>query len=169
MFIFSLVVIEEALYLQRKQSCNDYKVERSKQMKAYDILLAHQVKPSLQRIAIMEYMMEHRTHPSAEEVYADLSESMPTLSKTTVYNTLRLFAENGAVLMLTIDDKNVNFDADTSQHAHFLCKKCGKIYDFHSQVGLRKLKDLRAEGHDVEEVHAYYKGICKNCLNKDID
>ena len=43
MFIFSLVVIEEALYLQRKQSCNDYKVERSKQMKAYDILLAHQI------------------------------------------------------------------------------------------------------------------------------
>ena len=139
-------------------------------MRAYDLLLKHQVKPSQQRIAIMEYLMDNRTHPSAEEVYASLSPSMPTLSKTTVYNTLRLFAEHGAALMLTIDDKNVNFDADTSQHAHFLCKECGKIYDFHSQVGLSKIKELRTEGFQVEEVHAYYKGICKKCLtNKNID
>ncbi len=133
-------------------------------MKAYDILLAHQVKPSVQRIAIMEYLMEHKTHPSAEEVYASLSEKMPTLSKTTVYNTLRLFAEHGAALMLTIDDKNVNFDADTSQHAHFLCKTCGKIYDFHTQVGLSKTKELRMEGHEIEETHVYYRGVCKDCL-----
>ena len=124
-------------------------------MKAYDILLEHQVKPSLQRIAIMEYLMENHTHPSAEDVYHALSPSMPTLSKTTVYNTLRLFADNGAALMLTIDDKNVNFDADTSQHAHFLCKKCGKIFDFHSAIGLNKMKELRMEGHDVEEFHTY--------------
>ncbi|KAA6327046.1 hypothetical protein EZS27_023930, partial [termite gut metagenome] len=31
--------------------------------------------------------------------------------------------------MLTIDEKNVCFDADILPHAHFLCKKCGKIYD----------------------------------------
>lgn len=133
-------------------------------MKAYDILLSHQVKPSLQRIAIMEYLLEHRTHPSAEEVYLALSETMPTLSKTTVYNTLRLFADHGAALMLTIDDRNVNFDADTSQHAHFLCKKCNKIYDFHTQIGLNKMKELRMEGHQVEEAHTYYKGICKDCI-----
>ena len=31
--------------------------------------------------------------------------------------------------MLTIDEKNACFDGDTSLHAHFLCKKCGKIFD----------------------------------------
>ena len=50
-------------------------------------------------------------------------------SKTTVYNTLKLFVEHGAALMLTIDEKNACFDSETSLHAHFLCKKCGKIYD----------------------------------------
>lgn len=138
-------------------------------MKAYDILLTHQVKPSLQRIAIMQYLLDHKTHPSAEEVYCALAESMPTLSKTTVYNTLRLFADNGAALMLTIDDKNVNFDADTSQHAHFLCKKCGCIHDFHTPIGVSKMKELRSLGHQVEEVHTYYKGICSNCKNQEKD
>ena len=89
-------------------------------MKPYDRLLEHNIKPSMQRIAIMEYLMEHPIHPSADDIYTALSPSMPTLSKTTVYNTLKLFSEQGAALMLTIDEKNTNFDADTSVHSHFL-------------------------------------------------
>ena len=72
-------------------------------MKPYDRLLEHNIKPSMQRIAIMEYLMDNPIHPSADDIYTALSPSMPTLSKTTVYNTLKLFSEQGAALMLTID------------------------------------------------------------------
>ncbi|WP_455590586.1 Fur family transcriptional regulator [Bacteroides sp.] len=133
-------------------------------MESYDRLLAHNIKPSMQRIAIMTYLMENRTHPSAEDVYAALSPSMPTLSKTTVYNTLRLFAEQGAAQMLTIDDRNVNFDADTSLHAHFLCKQCQRIYDLDVASAGKQVEGLDMEGHKIDEMHYYYKGICKNCL-----
>ena len=136
-------------------------------MKSYDRLLKYSIKPSMQRIAIMEYLMEHRTHPSADEIYTALSPSMPTLSKTTVYNTLKLFSEQGAALMLTIDDRNANFDADTSQHAHFLCKECGKIYDLAFPREVREVEETQIDGHEVKEIHYYYKGICKNCLRKD--
>jgi len=71
-------------------------------MKPYERLLEHNIKPSMQRIAIMEYLMNHPIHPSADDIYTALSPSMPTLSKTTVYNTLRLFSEQGAALMLTM-------------------------------------------------------------------
>ncbi|EJX04128.1 iron uptake regulatory protein [gut metagenome] len=66
----------------------------------------HGVKPSVQRIAIMDYLLKNRTHPTAEEIYSALVNLIPTLSKTTVYNTLKLFVEQGAALMLTIDEKN---------------------------------------------------------------
>jgi Fur family ferric uptake transcriptional regulator/Fur family peroxide stress response transcriptional regulator len=135
-------------------------------MEAYDILLSHNIKPSVQRIAIMDYLNEHRVHPSAEDVYAALSPSMPTLSKTTVYNTLRLFAENGAAQMLTIDDKNVNFDADTSQHSHFLCRKCGKIYDCSSAIDMKAIRNMSKDGFKIEESHVYLRGICKNCIEQ---
>ena len=42
-------------------------------MKPYNRLLEYNIKPSMQRIAIMEYLMEHRTHPSADEIYTALS------------------------------------------------------------------------------------------------
>lgn len=132
-------------------------------MESYNRLLEHNIKPSMQRIAIMNYLMEHETHPSADEIYTELSPFMPTLSKTTVYNTLRLFAEQGAAQMLTIDERNIKFDADTSQHAHFLCKRCGRIYDLKSVV-TKQVECIQIDGHEISEVHYYYKGICKKCL-----
>ena len=60
----------------------------------------------MQRIAIMDYLMEHRVHPTADEIYNALYPTMPTLSKTTIYNTMKLFSEQGAVKALVIDEKN---------------------------------------------------------------
>lgn len=77
--------------------------------KLHQYLSGFGVKPSLQRLAIMEYLMTHRTHPTADEIFNALSPSMPTLSKTTVYNTLKLFAEQGAVLSLDIDPEKHPF------------------------------------------------------------
>lgn len=147
-------------------NCNEYKFGKKKMMDAYEQLLEFNIKPSVQRIAVMEYLMKHRTHPSADEIYTALSPSMPTLSKTTVYNTLKLFAEQGAALMLTIDEKNANFDGDTSAHAHFFCKRCGHIYDLKGPETVKSVEDREMDGHHVSEIHYYYKGICKNCLNE---
>lgn len=137
-----------------------------KYMNTYERLIEYSIKPSMQRLAIMEYLMEHPVHPSADDIYTALAPTMPTLSKTTVYNTLKLFSELGAAQMLTIDDRNTNFDADTTPHAHFLCKRCGRIYDMKLLEAVKKVVDLDMEGHQVSEVHYYYKGLCKNCLNE---
>ena len=72
---------------------------------AYELLVAHQVKPSLQRMALLDDLLQNRTHPTVDEVYTRLSPKIPTLSKTTVYNTLRLFAEKGVAQMLTLEEQ----------------------------------------------------------------
>ncbi len=136
-------------------------------MKPYERLLDHNIKPSMQRIAIMQYLMEHPIHPSADDIYTALSPSMPTLSKTTVYNTLKLFVEHGAALMLTIDEKNACFDSETSLHAHFLCKKCGKIYDLPFSGETKQVERIDMNGFFIEEIHQYYKGVCPACAAKE--
>ncbi|MBR5803251.1 MAG: transcriptional repressor [Bacteroidaceae bacterium] len=136
-------------------------------MNTVERLVEYGIKPSVQRIAIMEYLMTHRTHPTADEVYMALCDSMPTLSKTTVYNTLKLFVDQQAALMLTINDKNVHFDGDTSLHSHFFCRKCGRVFDLPFSGKKREARELQIEGHAVEEIHHYYKGICKECSEKE--
>ncbi len=133
-------------------------------MKAYDYLLSFNIKPSVQRIAIMDYLMAHRTHPSIDEIYLALCNDIPTLSKTTVYNTLKLFVEHGAAQMLTIAEKNVCYDGEIGLHAHFLCKKCNKIFDLPAHADEdQRISRFGESGYQVEEVHQYYKGICPEC------
>ena len=124
--------------------------------------MRHGVRPSLQRMAVMEYLMTHRTHPTADEIYGALSPSMPTLSRTTVYNTLNLLAARGAVLALDIDARQTRFDGDTSLHAHFLCKSCGAIHDM--PVADDAIRMLRPSVPvQVDDVQILYKGVCCEC------
>jgi len=136
-------------------------------MKGYDYLVSYNIKPSVQRIAIMDYLLSHKTHPSIDEIYMALCKQIPTLSKTTVYNTLKLFVEHGAAQMLTIDERNACFDGDTSPHAHFLCKRCGHIFDLPYAREERQLEPIDMNGFRVEEVHQYYKGVCPACASKE--
>lgn len=137
-------------------------------MDVIERLQAHNIKPSMQRMAIMGYLMEHHTHPTVDEIYTALSPSIPTLSKTTVYNTLKLLSEQGAVQTLTIDERNTCYDADVTPHAHFLCKHCGRIYDvMTTPADTGTAKSLNIEGHEIQEVHYYYKGVCKQCKEKE--
>ncbi|MDR3189473.1 MAG: transcriptional repressor [Prevotellaceae bacterium] len=120
------------------------------------------VKPSLQRIAIMGYLMDNLVHPTVDTVFNGLSSSIPTLSKTTVYNTLKLLARQGAALELSIDDKNVRYDANIFLHAHFRCKHCGSVYDV--PVGSCEALTVTSIGDFmVAERHLYYKGYCGKC------
>lgn len=126
-------------------------------------LQTHHIKPSVQRIAIMEYLTAHHSHPTVDEIYTSLSPSMPTLSKTTVYNTLKLLGEQGAIRTLTIDERNTCYDSNMMPHSHFMCKRCGKIYDLEQDAEMLK-SGIHTDGHHIQEVHYYYKGICKQCM-----
>lgn len=136
-------------------------------MNSIDCLERFHIKPSVQRIAIMDYLLSHRSHPSIDEIYVAIGKEIPTLSKTTVYNTLKLFVEQGAALMLTIDERSVCFDGITSPHAHFLCKRCGRIFDMPYHGEVRTLEHTERDGFRVEEVHQYYKGVCPQCIEKE--
>ncbi|CCZ48349.1 MAG TPA: transcriptional repressor [Mediterranea massiliensis] len=132
-------------------------------MDVIERLQSHNIKPSVQRIAIMQYLMEHYTHPTVDEIYTALAPGIPTLSKTTVYNTLKLLDEHAAIQTLTIDGRNTCYDGDTRPHAHFFCKACNKVYDMPCPSDFPTGENPDAEGHEIQEIHLYYKGICKHC------
>lgn len=141
------------------------KREAQKHLESYGI------KASPQRLAVMEYLMAHRVHPSADEIFSALVPSMPTLSKTTVYNTLNALAQLGAIQALDIDPRQLHFDCDTTPHAHFLCLSCGRIEDVWLDAAeFRGLTDRKApQGAVVRSVQLIYKGTCKTCNQKQTD
>jgi len=127
-------------------------------------LNTHNIKPSIQRIKIFEYLYDNRSHPTVDNIYCDLAGEIPTLSKTTVYNTLKLFVENGITSALTIEENEMRYDAIMEEHAHFKCNECGTIYDI--EINDIKLKSSLLADFKVDETNIHLKGKCKKCLTK---
>ncbi len=133
---------------------------------AYNRLVACGIRPSHQRLAIMDYLMTHPIHPTIEDVYKGLYKRIPTLSRTTVYNTLRLMSEKKAAQMITIDDHRVCYDGNTENHVHFYCKQCGKVIDLMGEKAPDLQEGKCVDGNIVQEAQLYYKGICAECAKQ---
>lgn len=129
--------------------------------KTDEYLKNHGIKPSYQRIRIFDYLIKNKNHPTVDNIYTALVGDIPTLSKTTVYNTLKLFHEKGIVIIVNIEENESRFDADTSNHGHFKCSKCGKIYDFNLNKENLSIPELSK--FSINEKHIYLKGVCPDC------
>ena len=137
-----------------------------KKKEAYTRLVESGVRPSVQRLAIMDYLIKHPTHPTIDDVFQALCEELPTLSRTTVYNTLRMLSVKHAAQMITIDDHRVCYDGNTTPHVHFYCKKCGKVLDLFDEKAHTLKKPRVIDGNIVDEQQLYYKGVCAECASK---
>ena len=130
------------------------------------ILRENDLKVTPQRLAILKFVRTHMTHPTAEEIYSALKKNNPSLSKTTVYNALESLKEHNIIQELTIcvSEHRYDFIGDTHHH-HFLCKKCGRIIDI--DIECPNMHKVTQFGHKVDEIHGYFKGTCKDCLEKE--
>lgn len=87
------------------------------------------IQPTPQRIAVAEFVLQTNTHPTADEVWAEVRDRCPTLSRATVYNTLHLFAEKGLLRTQPLKEGVAVFDAHVKPHHHFVDEETGKVYD----------------------------------------
>ncbi len=130
-----------------------------------EYLKSHDIKPSYQRMKIFEYLIEKRNHPTVDTVYQELVNEIPTLSKTTVYNTMNLFVEKKIAIIIVIEGNEVRYDADISVHGHFKCTKCEMVYDL--EMDLSNIDMTTLKNFQINEHHIYFKGICNNCLKSN--
>lgn len=126
------------------------------------------IKPTFQRLKILEYLYKHNgDHPTAEVIYEALNREIPAISMATVYNTLNALLDKSLVGAVTITGKEIRYDVDASSHHHLLCKKCGRIFDIELECPFSINNNQSIDGHFIEEAHGYFNGICKECRKED--
>ena len=118
---------------------------------------------SYQRLKVLEYLTQNQCHPTVDQIYTDLQKDISTLSKTTVYNTLKILIEVGLVSIIAIEDNESRYDIMTENHGHFKCESCGKIFDFNIELDYLKFRDLN--DFKINDQNVYFKGICPKCLS----
>ena len=119
------------------------------------------IRPTAQRIGVYENIAQRCDHPTVDMLYQDMHPTHPSLSKTTVYNTLDMLVQAGLVRTVTINSNEARFDADTSLHGHFQCACCGEVSDFRFPEA--QLKTAGLEGYEVTTQDVYFTGRCPKC------
>lgn len=115
------------------------------------------IQPSAQRLAVAEYVLGTDSHPSADEVLAQVQAGFPMLSRATVYNTLNLFVEKGLLRQLVLAEGRTVFDPRLDAHHHFIDDDTGRIEDLPwDAVKVGEVKGLK--GYEVREYMVVMRG-----------
>ena len=129
-------------------------------MDVIHILEEHGIQPSSQRVAVARYVLATDEHPSADQVFARVKDSLPVLSRATVYNTLHLFVHKGLLRQHILAEGRVVFDPKIEDHHHFVDDDTGAIHDVPGEA--LKVKNVDAlEGLDVREYQVVLRGKAK--------
>ena len=131
----------------------------------------HKIRVTPQRQIILTYLVTHHNHPSVETIRDGIDEKLPNLSVATIYNTLKLFVDNGLVIELPNKDGGLRYDFFGVPHYHAICENCGKIFDIfdesypdivaHVQKVAREKVGFTVTGTQLEVT-----GICPKCEKK---
>ena len=117
-----------------------------------------------QRIVIFEEVAKSRDHPDAETVLRGVRDRVPTVSLDTVYRTLWMLNAMGLITTVGSPREKVRFDADVSPHHHFVCSRCGAVYDVHCpELGPLDAPDEIEGVGQVQSVRLGLRGLCRRC------
>ncbi len=123
-----------------------------------------------QRRAIIEILLKNDSeHLSSEEIYDLVRIDCPEIGLATVYRTMQLLDEIGAISKLNLDDGCIRYELnlneeDAHHHHHLICKSCGKIIEVKEDLldtieeEIQNLYKFNILNHDVK-----FYGTCDNC------
>ncbi len=134
----------------------------SRYSRATQQLKKHNIRLSNRRLKVLECLCNKLDHPTADQIFVNLHKEVPSLSKTTIYNTLHTLVEIGLVRTLNIEANKTRYDIITEDHGHFGCQTCGRI--FNVNIELESLAKGELSGFNIWERNLYFKGICQKCL-----
>ena len=121
-------------------------------------------KRSRQRERILELLRSTGGHPAADWIYNELKEEFPNLSLSTVYRNLSVLLDQGLINKIDFGSTFDLFDANTVQHYHFVCERCGVITDLELPVDptlndrVNEATPFTARRHRIE-----FFGLCSRC------
>ena len=120
---------------------------------------------SRQKEEIYRILKDTNIHPIAEWIYKKAKRKIPRLSLGTVYRNLNQLHQKGAIKKFTFGSPLEHFDGNITPHQHFICKRCGKIYDLFLDLEKEiRIKTKKVMKFRVQEIEVEFYGTCSNCL-----
>jgi len=117
------------------------------------------LKVTPQRLEILQTIQKNG-HISIDDLYNHIKEKFPSISLATVYKNIHTLKDENILTEIHPQNEKSHFEVKKEPHGHFICKKCGNIYDFEIQTSCNP---HLSEISEIDESEVYLYGICKNC------
>lgn len=141
-----------------------------------DLLRDHKLKATDIRLKVLDIMINSDVALSHSDIKERIQQD--DIDKVTLYRTLNSFTEKGlahkvatedrnwqyAVHVVENDDSNFEITPD-SDHAHFICDKCEKIYCFPFESGGTNVSLSNTKGFEISSYEVRLHGFCPECQN----
>jgi len=142
---------------------------QEKQVRFQSLLAKKGLKFTFERKRIFEEVFALKEHFDADSLYARFKKLGLRISRDTVYRTIPLLLESGAIQKSVGAGKREFFERVSSKghHDHMVCVKCHKVVEFTCDE-IEKLQDEIAAKHGFQLVFHDHRlfGHCRNCRSK---
>jgi Fur family peroxide stress response transcriptional regulator len=118
-----------------------------------------------QRYAVMAFLMDHKGHPTAAEIFEAVNRVDPRSSRATTYNNLRDLVKAGLVREVAVEGRAGRFDAKGVRHHHFICDHCGNVEDM-EWYDVPKPASRSLGKRIVRECELIFRGLCTKCASR---
>ncbi len=120
-------------------------------------------KNTAQRQCVFELLYETTAHPTAEAIYEQAREKMPSISLRTVYQTLSDLAELGEIQQLDLGTGSFRFDPNVEAHHHLVCTQCSSAKDIYAEFPEVKIPAAEAAEFELTSTEVVFRGLCALC------
>jgi Fur family peroxide stress response transcriptional regulator len=129
---------------------------------------AHGLPVTVQRRRIFEALCDRTDHPMPDQVYAAVRDTLPGVSRTTVYRVLNTLVRVGMLAKACSPSAASRVDPRTSRHHHLVCQRCDRLFDVDEEAVEHRIRppDVRRQGFAIQGYSIYFTGLCAACQKK---
>jgi Fur family transcriptional regulator, peroxide stress response regulator len=121
------------------------------------------LKMTPQRQAVFNALHHNDRHPTADIIWSKVCEQLPAVSQKTVYQALNDLVELGEIRAVNVDNGAARFDPNVSDHAHFVCDQCQRVYDVTASTPQLVGQHHADIEHIVTSAEVIFRGRCAQC------
>ena len=118
------------------------------------------------RLAVVAAVLDRRGHFSVDDILSQV----PGVGRATVFRTMKLLAEAGAVCRVLLNDGSLHYRIRRRRghHHHVVCTSCGAVQDLSECVVSDVVSELsRSTGYEIDGHWLELYGRCPTCRNAE--
>jgi Fur family ferric uptake transcriptional regulator len=122
------------------------------------------LRATTQRRVIVEALLAHPAHVTAEGLATEVRVQYPEVHSATVYRTLEVLESLGVLYRLDNGHAPTQWHLSEGSHQHLVCDSCGQVEEVSNPAFARLAVAIQKDyGFNVDLRHTAIRGLCRRC------